>query len=515
MGPSPQPDSPMRGLSHRALLLVSAVLALAGLLSLWFAAPVRPVGFPLDDAWIHLVYARSVAQDVVLGYEPGVPGTGCTAPAWALLLAVVHAALGWAGTDAVVWGVRLAGAAFFVGTVVVAALLVRARTRNPWPAVLTAVLLSFASALAMAALSGMEVLACAFGMVAALYALEQQAPLAMGCAMAWACACRPEAAPAMIALGLIAVAQLPRTPVVLAKLVLPSVLVGALLVEHNLRASGHPLPATFYLKQHFSVAALPDRLLQVVRDVLGETGPFVGHAIWFGGVGLVTRRTPWADRWPLLVGAVFLLSAVAVTDPKHGMGFYFGRYFYPALPLLVVGLVLGGVHVVAQLPPRWKPGVLALAALFVAPGLVLGRSVHGYHLHNDTRNINEVQVQMGRDLATLLPPGARVGVSDAGAVRYFSGHPAVDLVGLNNFELVEHTDEFLRTHPVTHLAIMPLWGVPTPGAPVQLVRAYETEDYSVVRVTRQEVQWLLVCTGQGMVRLGKRFAVQCDPAAHD
>jgi hypothetical protein len=494
--------------------VVSAGLAVLGLTVLWFAFPERPLGFPLDDAWIHLVYARSLAMDFVLGYEPGVPGTGCTSPGWAVLLGILYAVTGWAGADVVVWGVRFLGAGFFVATVVLSAGFVLACSESRWAALASAGMVAFSSGLAMAAFSGMEVLACSFGMVLALVALVKQAPLIMGCAMAWACACRPEATPAMVLTGLVAFWKMPRSALTMAKLVLPAFLVGALILEHNLRASGHPLPSTFYLKQRFDLSSLPSRLVQVVVDAYGNTGPFVGHVLWFGVFGAISKRSRLPDRLPLVVGCVFLVAAAAVTDPSHGAGFYFDRYFFPAIPLVVAGLALGGRHLLQSCPATVRPWAAAAAGVLVVPGIVVGAFVYSYHLHNDTRNINDVQVRIGQDLAVLMRPGARVAVSDAGAIRYGSNHPAFDLLGLNNLDAVERPAAFVAEHPVTHLAIMPAWGVPAPDSPVRLVRAYETTDYSVVTAEDQRVQWLLECKERGLVRIGATWSALCDPSAH-
>ncbi|MBI3539271.1 MAG: hypothetical protein HY076_03250, partial [Candidatus Eisenbacteria bacterium] len=47
-------------------------------------------GFPLDDAWIHMVYARSLAREGGFHYNPGVPEAGMTSPLWVIALAPVH-----------------------------------------------------------------------------------------------------------------------------------------------------------------------------------------------------------------------------------------------------------------------------------------------------------------------------------------------------------------------------------------------------------------------------------------
>ncbi len=46
------------------------------------------VGFPLDDAWIHLTYARNLATRGEWAFIPGQASAGSTAPLWSALLAI-------------------------------------------------------------------------------------------------------------------------------------------------------------------------------------------------------------------------------------------------------------------------------------------------------------------------------------------------------------------------------------------------------------------------------------------
>ncbi len=45
-------------------------------------------GFPLDDTWIHLQFARNVAEGQGFSFNPGVSSSGSSAPLWTLVLAV-------------------------------------------------------------------------------------------------------------------------------------------------------------------------------------------------------------------------------------------------------------------------------------------------------------------------------------------------------------------------------------------------------------------------------------------
>ena len=67
-------------------------LALASLISvlvyLAVSALYQHVGFPLDDSWIHLTYARNLAVYGEWAFQPGKPSAGSTAPLWTALLSL-------------------------------------------------------------------------------------------------------------------------------------------------------------------------------------------------------------------------------------------------------------------------------------------------------------------------------------------------------------------------------------------------------------------------------------------
>ena len=99
----------------RAAVLV-AVAGLAGVVAAWVLAPEYLVsrGFPLDDAWIHSVYGRSLARWGMLAYNPGIPATGATSPLWAVVMAVPH--LATSRPAAMLLGVKAIGLALHLLT---------------------------------------------------------------------------------------------------------------------------------------------------------------------------------------------------------------------------------------------------------------------------------------------------------------------------------------------------------------------------------------------------------------
>ena len=61
-----------------------------------------------------------------------------------------------------------------------------------------------------------------------------------------------------------------------------------------------------------------------------------------------------------------------------------------------------------------------------------GLSVACQRLISDSRAIERINVSAARWIARFTPLSARVGVNDAGAIRYIGGRRTIDLVGLNH-----------------------------------------------------------------------------------
>jgi hypothetical protein len=89
-----------RGAWCRWLLLAGGAAACLGYLAIELRQLHGGLGWPLDDSWIHLQFARNLAAGRGLSYNPGELVTGSTAPLWTALLALLASlpgsALAWA-----------------------------------------------------------------------------------------------------------------------------------------------------------------------------------------------------------------------------------------------------------------------------------------------------------------------------------------------------------------------------------------------------------------------------------
>lgn len=498
-------------------------------------------GFPLDDAWIHLVYARSVATHGVPSYVDGALEAGFTSPLWMLLLAVVEL-LGRAGAPVVALTKGLGVACAAAASLGVLAL-ARRLGASLGAAAVAALLLSASPTFGFAQVSGMEV---ALAGAAAVWALERAAAgadRAAGWLLAAAALARPEMAvlvAVVVAAGIRWESVAPggagegrgrrlRGPAW--SLVLPPLLAGVLWSAYCLAVTGHPLPNTFYVKAGGGgLGGVWNVLSGVVLDmplfasVTGAVLWLLGAAVLLGGSGEAIAGPAGATgaQRRRSVGAAVLLVPLLFDvgvglsrsmPPYTGAFFYWLRWALPVEPLWLVPAALGvtalwsGVglrlHVLAPVIRRVAAVALVLGVVLASPGRVATR-VEQYAWN--CSNIEEVQVAMGRWVAANVAPSETVMVNDAGAIRYFGGRRTVDLIGLNSHEVLfdipralrqaarRNTKAMLDLMGTVHgdvLIVFPLWAPPlfrsaSFQAIFQPVQVLRSEHYTVVPA-RQDI----------------------------
>lgn len=500
-------------------------LAVFGACALLFSAPF-PEGlrtFPLDDAWIHRVYARSMAFGQGFAYNAGQPETGATSPLWIAISAPAHW-LEWLGGHAVVLAVKGIGLA--LGAVAVASLfgLTFGLFGSVPGAVLAGGILAADPRLHFAALSGMEVV-----LLVALWLETARAVLSGRWLPALALLflmplARPEAV-LLIPFGVGAIALtvglqrslLSRPPHHWAWVVLP----GTLWLAYCKAVSGRWLPTTFYEKAR--AGSFDAELLETAWTGLTQHGWASTGALWVGAIALVVatrgveRRRGLAAGLLLIAGPLVYLAAVAGSREVRFSGYYWVRWMDPASLVLTgaLGIGLGGaVAVLTSKSASTKPasgpvnlhsrpartvgiGALALALAWALPSWHSDFDERRRRLASDGRAIHLLNVAAAEWLAENTPADALVGAHDAGAIRYFSRRRTLDLVGLNYADLA-----FGRTDRATLLSQID-WIVAWPA----VMRWYGVEDrFDVREVLSIPVEEYTVCEcpGQATLLVGER-----------
>ena len=429
------------------------------------------VGFPLDDAWIHHVYARSLAHGGLFEYVPGRPEAGFTSPLWAIVLAPI-----WWFTDeprVAALACKALGVVIAIAVSLAADRLATRLSSARWAGVIAGLAIAIDPALTFASVSGMEVMLAALAMLVAVHAwLEERWSIA-GAALAASLISRPECALVVIVMG---AAESQRTRdrpswPTLAKLIAPTLGVGALWSGFCLWVAGRPLPNTFYAKRH------PHSLLDTFSDAPRIFGPQLLDQSWFFvGSGFVllalaarrlTRDGAIGRERAITLCAVpivFLLGVAWAHDILWLRAFAVLRYTLPHLPWTIALIAVGAheaITLVRAAKNTWRDrAIAALSALaLVLPLVVLpyrfDRSASAYAWN--AQNIEEMQVRVGEWLRAHTTDGEWVATHDAGAIRIFSGRRVLDLAGLNEHRMhALGTDLFAEVRP-RYFAVFPTW----------------------------------------------------------
>jgi hypothetical protein len=451
-------------------------LGSAGWVILWLIGPLVFLfaergsglsGFPLDDAWIHQTYARSLADGLGWTYAGGAPSAGSTSPLWTLLQVPAH----WAQCSPVIWGYGL-GVLLLLANAVLIMLWVR---KFDGPASRVAFFFCLGEwHLVWAALSGMETIlyCCWIALVFFLFfpidprcaAESHFLPriLALGILAGAGIWIRPEAI-LLSALALLAVI-LQWRPVPAAKagwyilgLLAPILLYFAF--EYSL--SGHLLPNTFFVKtaeySELTSVSIFFRLLEPWIPLMA--GPFA-VLILFLPAALVSlvRDRKWIWGLPFL-WALAHLVIYAIQLPAT---YQHGRYFIPILPVLlgygVYGYSILKKKLDAALATRvfskalWASAIL-LTAIFLWTGAM--------QFVRDVKLIDTEMVAVAIWIRDNTPPDTVVAAHDIGALGYFGERRIIDLGGVTDLSALSLLSkrislrEYLRQKDVDLLMTMP------------------------------------------------------------
>jgi len=406
-------------------------------------------GFPLDDSWIHLVFARSLAAGAGLSYGPGLAVPASTAPLWTVALALLSALPG-----SLFFWTKAAGIAAHAAGVERSYVLARRLGLAPARATAAALLVAATGWLAWSAVSGMEVplfvLLATAGMVRHVEERAEPARPALSLVLfSLAALARPEGLlllPLAIADRALVVTRGPEGGPALARPpwrrlawgAAAALLVVAAVGWVHFRLWGSPLPTTLAAKSGGAPRWVPDLVfLKGVFGLLFLAQPVALLLAAGGAVELLRRAGTRRDRGlllPLWAFGLPLASALLSSGQGVLVG-NFGRYFFPVLPALALLALLA----LERLPPGWgrlsaggralPAGALLLVALFALPaaaGLVdTGR------LHLQARaNVDDSDVAVARWVVERLPPEARLAVCDVGALGWLAPNPLFDLAGI-------------------------------------------------------------------------------------
>jgi len=457
------------------------VLALAALIAVLFylivSALIFRVGFPLDDSWIHLTYARNLAEHGEWAFQLGQRSAGSTSPLWTVLLSIgflIELApyvwtylLGWVVlTLLAVYAENIARklvASYksrpivpqvFGGTIVP-----HAFGGIPW----AGLFFVFAWHLTWSAVSGMETLLHGLIILAVLGTLisGSRRYLALGLLAGLSIWVRPDG---LTLLGpILFVALLSENSWRLRAAAIWKTLLGftalfSLYLLFNLALSGNPMPNTFYAKQaEYQAYWLSKTVMERVSDYLWPilASPFLVliPAAFFWLIKSIRAR-----NWGTLAGLIWFLGYVAIYFTRLP-AYQHGRYIIPAFPILYLWGMLGFLEIVSspkvnkRLAALWQVTIVLLTIVFQ----FVGARQNAY----DVFLIESEMVVTAKWVAQNIPSDARLAVHDIGALGFYVQNPLVDMAGILTPEVVpfirdeDRLAEYLDSNRVDYLITFP------------------------------------------------------------
>jgi len=440
-------------------VVIAVAALLAVLFYLIFSAVIFRIGFPLDDSWIHLTYARNLAEHQEWAFRPGESSAGSTAPLWTVLLSIGFLI----GLAPYVWTYLLGWAVLTILAVYAEKFARRLvpsyRSPIPW----AGLFFVFAWHLTWSAVSGMETLLHGLLILLVLGSLidGSRRYLTLGFLTGLSIWVRPDG---LTLLGPILFVALSteqtwrqrgeaffKTLIGFGSLFLPYLL-------FNLALSGNPMPNTFYAKQaEFAPfwQTLPFR--ERVKDYLWPiiASPFLvlipAALIW------LAKRIR-AQHWGALASLIWVFGYFAIYFARLP-AYQHGRYMIPALPVMYLWGILGLLEIVTSPKANRRLGFLWQVATVA---LCIGFEFTGARQNAyDIYWIESEMVTTAQWIQQNVPPDARLAVHDIGALGYYVPNPLVDLAGLITPDVVPFIrDEgrlagFLDSRSVDYLVSFP------------------------------------------------------------
>ena len=463
------PDRMIFGLPRGQFIALGllAGLALGGYLA--YSAKVNGAGSPLDDAWIHQVYARNLAERGEWAFNPGQSSAGATSPLWVLLLA----AGSWLGLAPFLWAIFLGWLSLFLlgvtGSIVFRLLATEWTQRSLWVGAL--LILEFHSV--WAAASGMETIlfmtlsTAVLGLVLGSKNTSRKRSFwfVAGLLAGLTVLVRPEGL-TLLAPLLVAALLIPKSAnriKAMAIVLLGFALLFLPYLLFSLTISGSWWPNTFYAKQAEYAALL-------TQPFLLRLGQLSFQAILGAGVLLIPGlfyfiyRALLEKTWLPLLCLAWVIGFLVLYALRLPVTYQHGRYIMPVIPIYILLSAAGTARwIQLNAPNLWRRVLSKSWVAVVAVGALAFYAIGAHAYANDVAFINTEMVATANWVNANTPANALIAAHDIGALGYFAQRPILDLAGLVSPEVIPFIrDEallanYLDEQDADYLVTFPGW----------------------------------------------------------
>jgi arabinofuranosyltransferase len=441
--------------------------------------------FPLDDPWIHLQFAKNLAEYGSFSYYKNeIVTAGSTSPIYTVILAA-----GFLVTKNEMWLSYILGILFFsLAVFYFYRLSEDTFPKENWLAIGAALIFVLDKWLNLISVTGMETTMYIFMLVACLYYYRKRRAVPFAIMLGLTFWARPDAVAFIGALAVDYMLLLymkqksPKnnddTPVFtrqgLIKIGAISGGIFALYFLMNLMISGSLLPNTYGAKISYYSAEFRSRtdFLKVeVWEYFTESAYLLLIIPFFAAVIKIFSDLFKFRYNKNTIAVVFIFALIFIYWYQLPYAHRFGRYLMPVFPFYILLFVYGSRQLFT-----WFSGftsdkklINGLNITLIAATVIYFASV--YYKHKDvyqdqSRHIYIRQVEAAKWLKNNTPEGSVIATHDVGAVAFYSDRKIVDVVGLinpefipklNSKEFVGFVQQQMKKQNVSYVAFLKEW----------------------------------------------------------
>ncbi|MCX7878710.1 MAG: tetratricopeptide repeat protein [Ignavibacteria bacterium] len=441
------------------------------------------LSFPLDDPWIHLQFAKNLAEYGSFSYfRNEVVTAGSTSPIYTLILSLF-----FLFTKNEMWLSYIIGAVFFsVAVFYFLRLSLYLFDKENWLAICAAAIFLLDRWMNLIAVTGMETTLFIFLLIACYYYYLQRKAEIFAVILGLTLWTRPDAVAFIgaVAVDYLIVYYLKKTkPEINRELKLFE---KKQLIRIALITSGI-ISAYFLMNYIISGSILPNTYgAKTVYYSLKSRSEFLKYEVWgyftesvyvffFAGfvVALVKIISDVIKMKynPYLLAFVFITALIFIYWYKLPYAHRFGRYLMPVIPFYIL-LFVYGLREFFRFVFEIIKDVKSVNFLnFSLIAVVIIYSAYVYFDHRklyaeQSRHIYSRQVVTAKWLKENTPEDAIIATHDVGAIAFYSERKIIDVVGLINPEFIdkihtrnfnEYMEEELKNKGVTYIAFLREW----------------------------------------------------------
>jgi len=437
-------------------------------------------GFPLDDPWIHLTFAKNLVEYGSFSYfKDEIVTSGSTSPVYTLLLSLFYFIIKneyilsyiigiLFGAMLVYMFVKLSGFHFKNGSII---------------ALLAALLIALQPKLNLINVSGMETSMFIFFIAVSLYAYHTKKILLLGVFLGLTIWCRPDGFILWIAIAIDyfllkyffktdSENYLNQKELIKAFAVAGIFIAGYFLF--NFILSGSILPNTYSAKLEFYQNN--DRALFLENEVLNYFTQYEFVVIWipflFGVLGILKSFIK-KEYNSFLVYLLFIIGLIAVYYIKLPFSHRFGRYLIPVIPFYIL-IAISGIKIIIdfihnRMVAKKNPLPNFLFLIYSASAVIVFINFNDYVL--DEYNLfnkyhNERHVAAGKWIKENTNESDLIATHDIGAIAFYGERKIIDMAGLVTPELIDkintptyssYINKYLAQENINYLITLRNW----------------------------------------------------------